>query len=76
VESVRSHLFDQLERDQLEALGVISRRLLEHLVAIEVTSLEDVLGDLGPDVSCAETDALAASAARVGSETNRLRPER
>jgi DNA-binding MarR family transcriptional regulator len=77
VESVRSHLFDQLDRDQLDALGVISRRLLEHLVAIDVTSLEDVLGDLGPDAGCAETEALAASAsgARGASGTDRPRSD-
>jgi len=34
VESVRNHLFDQLSRDQLEQLRVISERLLDHLLPL------------------------------------------
>jgi DNA-binding MarR family transcriptional regulator len=34
VESVRRHLFDQLTPEQLEELGVMSERLLEHLLPI------------------------------------------
>jgi DNA-binding MarR family transcriptional regulator len=34
VESVRQHLFDQLTREQLAALGAINERLLEHLLPL------------------------------------------
>jgi DNA-binding MarR family transcriptional regulator len=49
VESVRSHLFDQLDSDQLEQLEVISEQLLRHLISLqepptaESSLLEDVV---------------------------------
>jgi DNA-binding MarR family transcriptional regulator len=58
VESVRAHLFDQLDQVQLTQLRVISERLLEHLVAIDKTSpaVRAVLGVLG-DCPPEHTDA-------------------
>ena len=46
VESVRMHLFDQLDEAQLGQLRAISERLLEHLVSVKGLSL-DVLALLG-----------------------------
>jgi len=46
VEGVRTHLFDQLEADQLDALRAIGERILDHLVSIRGTS-PDALGLLG-----------------------------
>jgi DNA-binding MarR family transcriptional regulator len=50
VESVRSHLFDQLDVVQLDELRKISEQLLNHLVALHGSSPEDLglLGILGP----------------------------
>ncbi len=62
VESVRTHLFDQLDAAQLKALRVISERLLDHLVSIRGTS-PDELGLLGnltdscPNAGAELTDA-------------------
>jgi DNA-binding MarR family transcriptional regulator len=49
VESVRTHLFDQLDRRQLEELRAIGERILDHLVSIKGASPDDLglLGDLG-----------------------------
>jgi DNA-binding MarR family transcriptional regulator len=46
VASVRSHLFDLLESEQLEQLRSISERLLEHLITLKSGS-SDMLGVLG-----------------------------
>jgi DNA-binding MarR family transcriptional regulator len=48
VESVRTHLFDQLDRHQLEELRSVSERILEHLITIQdrPPSESDLLGDL------------------------------
>ena len=46
VEGVRTHLFDQLDVEQLEELRRISERVLEHLVAVKGSSPEE-LGRLG-----------------------------
>ncbi|HUO48803.1 MAG TPA: MarR family transcriptional regulator [Acidimicrobiales bacterium] len=59
VESVRTHLFDQLDEDQLAQLRAISERLLEHLVAVNGPSpaVRALLGALGdcPAGSAADT---------------------
>jgi DNA-binding MarR family transcriptional regulator len=49
VESVRAHLFDQLDPRQLHELRTICERILQHLVAIKGTSPDELglLGDLG-----------------------------
>ncbi len=49
VESVRTHLFDVLDSDQLDQLRSISQRILEHLVAVKGTSpvVNELLGSLG-----------------------------
>ena len=49
VESVRTHLFDQLDRRQLDELRTIGERILEHLVSIKGASPDELglLGDLG-----------------------------
>ena len=39
VESVRAHLFDQLDADQLKGLHEISQRLLDHLVSLQTCPL-------------------------------------
>jgi DNA-binding MarR family transcriptional regulator len=61
VDSVRTHLFDQLDRDQLTQLRSISERLLEHLVSINGASavIRDVLGSLGDD--CPSANAKTSS---------------
>jgi DNA-binding MarR family transcriptional regulator len=46
VEGVRTHLFDQLDVEQLDELRRISERVLEHLVAVKGLSPEE-LGRLG-----------------------------
>jgi DNA-binding MarR family transcriptional regulator len=48
VESVRTHLFDQLDRPQLDELRAISERLLDHLVSLQGAAplAESLLGDL------------------------------
>ena len=46
VESVRAHVFDPLDSDQLEQLRAISERILEHLVMVRGTS-PDVVSLLG-----------------------------
>ena len=57
VESVRAHLFDQLDPDQLEALRGISEQLLDHLLSIRGSS-PDELGLLGNLVQlCPDVDA-------------------
>jgi len=50
VESVRTHLFDQLEPRQLDELRTMCAQLLAHLVSIKGVSAEELglLGDLGP----------------------------
>jgi hypothetical protein len=55
VESVRAHLFDQLDRDQLNQLRAIGERLLEHLVSIKGASADE-LGLLGALGSCHSAD--------------------
>jgi len=49
VESVRTHLFDQLDDRQLDQLRTIGERILEHLVSIKGASPDELglLGDLG-----------------------------
>lgn len=55
VESVRTHLFDQLDSKELEQLRLISERILEHLVRLKETS-PDVVSLLGaPGKSTSET---------------------
>ena len=51
VESVRTHLFDQLDDRQLEQLRVISERILDHLVSVKGAS-PDELGLLGELAQC------------------------
>lgn len=48
VESVRTHLFDQLDSAQLDELGTISERLLDHLLPLRGAAPlgESLLGDL------------------------------
>jgi DNA-binding MarR family transcriptional regulator len=48
VESVRAHLFDQLDPDQLDALRAISEQILDHLLSIRGSSPRELglLGDL------------------------------
>jgi DNA-binding MarR family transcriptional regulator len=53
VESVRTHLFDQLDGRQLDELRTIGERILEHLVSIRGTSPDD-LGLLGDLAGCQE----------------------
>ncbi len=49
VESVRTHLFDALDPDQLEQLRAISQRLLEHLgeYGDASPSIREMMGGLG-----------------------------
>jgi DNA-binding MarR family transcriptional regulator len=49
VESVRTHLFDQLDGRQINELRAIGERILEHLVSIKGASPTELglLGDLG-----------------------------
>jgi DNA-binding MarR family transcriptional regulator len=49
VDGVRTHLFDVLDRDQLEQLRTISDLILKHLITVRGTSsdVEGVLGALG-----------------------------
>ena len=49
VESVRAHLFDVLDGEQLAQLRAISQRILEHLIAVRGASsdIQDLLGALG-----------------------------
>jgi DNA-binding MarR family transcriptional regulator len=63
VESVRTHLFDQLDDAQLEALRVISERILHHLVSIRGASPDELglLGDLAD--SCPNAEAALTEAA-------------
>ena len=81
VESVRSHLFDQLDEIQLTQLRAISERLLEHLVAINPASpaVRVALGVLGDcpsgrppdgveDGSAAGTVRIAEPAGSEGTE--------
>jgi DNA-binding MarR family transcriptional regulator len=42
VEGVRTHLFDQLEAEQLRELRRISEHMLEHLMAVKGSSPEDL----------------------------------
>ena len=51
VESVRTHLFDQLDATQLEQLRAISQQLLSHLVEVRGASL-DVQALLGAVSGC------------------------
>jgi hypothetical protein len=59
VESVRSHLFDQLDAGQLDELRTISEQILKHLVTLNGSSSDEMglLGVLGP---CDDADDLAA----------------
>jgi DNA-binding MarR family transcriptional regulator len=59
VESVRTHLFDQLSPEQLDELRVISERLLDHLLPIadargdgRARLLEEARGRLSTPESC------------------------
>ena len=65
VESVRTHLFDQLDGRQLDELRTIGERILEHLVSIRGTSSDD-LGLLGDLAQCQE--ALDAGSPRLEEE--------
>ena len=47
VEGVRSHLFDQLTREQQAALGAASRAIAEHLGALEGTDVDWALRVMG-----------------------------
>lgn len=53
VESVRAHLFDQLDRRQLGQLRAISERLLQHLISIQDRPLCEgvLLGSVTDDTS-------------------------
>jgi DNA-binding MarR family transcriptional regulator len=53
VESVRSHLFDQLDHDQMEQLRAISEHLLQHLMPLQDTPTTEasLLDDLDPGVT-------------------------
>jgi DNA-binding MarR family transcriptional regulator len=63
VESVRTHLFDQLDSRQLDELRAIGKRILDHLVSIRGVS-PDELGLLGNLALCdSASDASDASAA-------------
>jgi DNA-binding MarR family transcriptional regulator len=59
-EGVRTHLFDQLDVEQLEELRRISERVLEHLVAVNGSSPEELelLGTFvrGPSGRAAERE--------------------
>jgi DNA-binding MarR family transcriptional regulator len=58
VESVRTHLFDVLDAEQLSQLRTISSRILEHLISARGASsdVQDLLGALGgcPPLATAE----------------------
>lgn len=54
VEGVRTHLFDQLDRSQLDELRMIGERILEHLVSIKGASPEE-LGLLGDLAECGDS---------------------
>ena len=69
VESVRSHLFDQLDSDQMNELRVISERILDHLVSIRGTSLNE-LGLLG---NLAQLCPAAGSEVRAPISTGKCR---
>jgi len=56
VESVRSHLFDPLDVEQLDQLRVISERLLEHLIAVKGAT-PDVVSLLGAVGGCPPASA-------------------
>ena len=58
VESVRAHLFDVLDAEQLMQLRTISQRLLEHLIAVRGTSsdVQELLGALGSCPPLAKTE--------------------
>jgi DNA-binding MarR family transcriptional regulator len=69
VESVREHLFDQLDRRQLDELRAIGERILQHLVSIKGATPDDLglLGDLGDcPLSGAPDDVTAATGATHG----------
>jgi DNA-binding MarR family transcriptional regulator len=55
VEGVRKHLFDVLSTEQMEELGAISERILEHLIEVRGASpsVEGLLGTLGTCQSAA-----------------------
>jgi DNA-binding MarR family transcriptional regulator len=57
VEGVRTHLFDVLSTKQIEELGAISERILEHLNELRGTSpsVEGLLGALGTCQSAARS---------------------
>ncbi len=55
VESVRTHLFDQLTPCQLDELRAISERILDHLVAVKGASPEE-LGLLGDLAQCRDRE--------------------
>jgi DNA-binding MarR family transcriptional regulator len=65
VESVRTHLFDQLDRRQLDELRTIGERILDHLVSIRGTS-PDELGLLGDLAQCQE--ATGSGSSHLGDE--------
>jgi DNA-binding MarR family transcriptional regulator len=56
VESVRDHLFDVLDDEQLDQLRSISEQLLAHLISVNSTSA-DVLSLLGVLGECASRSA-------------------
>jgi DNA-binding MarR family transcriptional regulator len=68
VESVRRHLFDQLDQNQLGQLRQIGERILQHLIPVQGKPTESsLLGDLAPFASSAGPDeeALAEAGAHA-----------
>lgn len=65
VESVRAHLFDQLDPEQLEQLRTICERLLEHLVTLRGSS-PDVVSLLGALGKCPSGTASRGGDAPAG----------
>jgi DNA-binding MarR family transcriptional regulator len=63
VESVRTHLFDQLEHHQLDELRAIGERILDHLVSIRGSSPDELglLGDLAQCRQAADADAISVA---------------
>jgi len=64
VESVRTHLFDQLDQDQLDELRAISERILGHLVSVRGSSPDELglLGNLTQLCATADGEAPAPTA--------------
>lgn len=65
VGGVRAHLFDQLDRRQLDELRAISERVLEHLVSFRGASADE-LGLLGDLAQC--QDALGPGSSPLDEE--------